>query len=311
MSNYIPPEFVVLNDKPTKLQFSILQTTGCAVEIEDVTPVYNGTTSFGFLPKEDVSSHIHHIYKKSQGYFFNLLYWNKYDPATNTCISNLLTTSPLFEDGSDTLTKKTTSFSRDAFYTMYRLFILKKSFFETVKALYLGCNVVVYDESLDTLQIGTWTSSTTLTYTNVTNITDIVNFFEGDVYTTGCAIKQDFVSICYLQRCYEGLSLKITQSLLHPCLSGTSIPGRSLMGLKSTDCGDLYKNPDLFKRDFLLMLITTIKGLIGDCEYVQAEKILEEVIGTDLNSACAQFAYLCGDTQFTNQIYSGCGCTGS
>jgi len=51
MSNYIPPEFVIINDKPTELEFTITQATNCSVEIEDITPVYNGTTLFGFLPE--------------------------------------------------------------------------------------------------------------------------------------------------------------------------------------------------------------------------------------------------------------------
>jgi len=105
------------------------------------------------------------------------------------CVSQVVTTSPVFEDGAEALVNGNISFGRDAFFTLYRIFILKKTFFETVKAQYLGCNVVVYDEELETLQIGTWVGSTTLTYENVTDLSEVTEFFEGTTYTTGCAVK--------------------------------------------------------------------------------------------------------------------------
>ena len=308
-----------IQDHPTELTFDLItHSTDCSFYIQDTTQDYNPPFSFGFYNEDGADPVEQYQYKKSWGYFINVLYWNKYNKYTGKCEAQKIqqTLDALtYEDGQLDLVDQQYHFNRDGYYTIYRLFVLKKLVFETIKPLYLGSQVIVMDEATLTLQMGVWDDEYNVTYTNITDINDVVLQFENqtsNVKITGTQSKQDIVSICYLTKCYEGLNILLVEQISNPCLNSpsqfTGNSGKSLFGYNSVNCQAVYNNPNFFKRDFLFMLTTALRQLVDRCEFVHAEKLIEEIIGTSTTQKCSQFIYLCGDTLSSNEIQTGCGC---
>lgn len=308
-----------IQDHPTELTFDLITDTGCSFYIQDTTTDYNPPFSYGFYSEFVQDPTEQFQYKKSWGYFINVIYWNKYNKYTGKCEATK--TQPtlnvlVYEDGSLPLVAQNYGFNRDGYYTIYRIFVLKKSILETQKILYSGSQVIVYDEDTLKLQSGVWLDPSTISYTDVVDVNDVVLQFENqssNVTITGTQSKKDIVSICYLTKCYEGLNILIVEQISNPCLNSpsqfTGNSGKSLFGFNSVNCQSIYNNPNMFKRDFLFMLTTSIRQLVDRCEFVHAEKLIEEVIGTSTQQKCSQFTYLCGDTLASNEIQSGCGCS--
>lgn len=308
-----------IQDHPTELTFDLItHNTDCSFYIQDTTQDYNPPFSFGFYNEDDIDPVEQYQYKRSWGYFINVLYWNKYNKYTGKSEAQKIQQSLdtlIYEDGQLDLENQSYHFNRDGYYTVYRLFILKKSVFETIKPLYLGSQVIVMDSSTLTLQMGVWDSEYNVTYTDITDINDVVLQFENqtsNIKITGTQSKQDIVSVCYLTKCYEGLNILLVEQISNPCLNSpsqfTGNSGKSLFGYNSVNCQAVYNNPNFFKRDFLFMLITAVRQLVDRCEFVHAEKLIEEIIGTSTTQKCSQFIYLCGDTLSSNEIQTGCGC---
>lgn len=308
-----------IQDHPTELSFNLVTgTTGCNFNIEDNTEDYNPPFSYGFYAETQSDPTDQFQYKRSWGYFINVIYWNKYNKYTGKAEQTKIQSSLsdlIYEDGALDLISKNYGFNRDGYYTIYRIFVLKKDKLEDMKTLYTGSQVIVYDETDSKLQFGVWDDAYNVVYSDVTDINDVVLQFENQSSNeriTGTQSKKDIVSICYLTKCYEGLNILIVEQLANPCLNGasqfTGNSGKSLFGFNSVNCQALYNNANMQKRDYLFMLITALRQLVDRCEFVHAEKMIEEVIGTSNNAKCSQFTYLCGDTLASNEIQSGCGC---
>lgn len=309
-----------VQDHPTELSFGLsTPSTDCRFVITDITEDYNPPFSYGFFAETQSDPTEAFQYKRSWGRFFNVVYWNRYNKLTTACEAQRQTTAIVYEDGQEDLIQQTYNFNRDGYYTIYRLFVLNKSVLEQKKVLYSGQHVIVYNDIDEDptyhLQHGVWDNQTTITYSDITEINDVVLQFENqtsNIKITGTQTKKDIVSICYFTKCYEGLNILITEQISNPCLNNstslTSNSGKSLFGYSSVNCQQIYNNPNMFKRDFLFMLITALRQLVDRCEYVHAEKLIEEIIGTSSNANCSQFTYLCGDTLTYTEISTGCGC---
>lgn len=305
---------------PTELKIKITQDKDCSFLVEDVSDdCYLSPTRFGFhpeIPEEDYDLPLNQ-YRRSWGYFVNVIYWNRYNNTYSVCEQVKQSTTLVFEDG-QTIEDfvKQYSLNRDGWYTVYRLFILKKDVFESISDNYLGYTAIVQEaDEQGNISLGMaegWTIGEDIIYRGISDITEVVQIFEDQTsgyHVTGAQCKEELVSTCYLKSCHDSLSKMILDQIINPCLSGFKTKqSKNIFGIKASSCEQFFNNPLFPKRDLLWLILTTIKIYTDDCDFCKAEKLIEEIIGSDTNSDCNQFYFLCGDVSDYKKLSSGCGC---
>lgn len=312
-----------INYHPTEVKIKITQNTNCSFSVEDVSDdCYLPPTHFGFhpeIPEEDYDLP-NDQFRRSWGYFVNVIYWNKYNSTHNVCEAIKQSTSLVFENGStinDTGFTKEYTLNRDGWFTVYRMFVLKKEVFEEILDQYVDYTAIVQEQdeagNISLYTAEGWTIGEEIVYTPVTDITDVVKLFDNqqsNLHILGSQCKEELVSTCFLKTCLDSISKMLMDQIVNPCLSGfTSSSSKNLFGIKSsTNCASIFNNPLFTKRDLLWLIITTIKIYVSDCEYCKAEKLIEQIMGSSTNSDCNQFYFLCGDTKDYKTLSSNCGC---
>lgn len=166
----------------------------------------------------------------------------------------------------------------DGFFTVIHLVLPTKKWFDTEKAKEEGSALTLY-------QIVYYTDGTKI-YKYINQETEEVTLEEileiNPIDTTISKIEQDYVSICYLKRCYIDLCMQILND-----------KGFSQCFSRSTVDGDLT-----FKRDLVWMALNVIKYLTECGELAEAQRIIENI--NTCNGLCT-----------SNTIKSrGCGCCG-
>lgn len=303
---------------PTEIKIKITNDpNSCELTMEDISDkCYSPPLHYGFHPEVTPENYDlpQDQYRRSWGYFTNIIYWNRYNKTTDQCEAQKQTQSVIFEDGSVDQAPQTYTLNRDGFFTIYRMFIVKKSVFEQIYTNYIGYSCVVQDlvDGVMKLYSADIQTDLTIEYTEIEDITTVVLAFENQsngYHMLGTQSKEDIVSFCYLKKCYDNLTTLIVEQTINPCLSNTNYPlNKNIFGYSSQQCEQIYNNPNIQKRDLLFMIITAIEIYVERCEFCLAEKLIEQIIGNNSNSNCNQFYFLCGDTPSYKTISSGCGC---
>lgn len=296
----------------TRVKIKITQQSTCGISIEDVSDdCYVPPLRYGFHP--EINPELYELpqgqYRRSWGYFVNVIFPNQYDATLDVCHQIQQSQTLVFEDGSNPLSAKDYTLSKDQWYTVYRFFIFKKSVLEEMVDKYAD-RVWIVQEEVDgavSLFKGTVVDGVPI-YEAIENISEVVAIYENSNPTqvTGAQVKEEFVSTCYLTNCYNSLNEMILEAILNPCLTPGAKSPRSLFGVRSQNCESINNNPLSEKRELLFMILSTIKIYVENCDFCKAQKLIQEIMGVNTN--CNQFYFLCGDIPNYNKISKGCGC---
>ena len=258
----------------TKLKVSVDLNNVCTLSVTDTSGFYDSVTNpFGFLPEANSDPVAADIYKLSNGYFFNLILYNKYNTdavLTNTSevIKKVITVDPVYANNFPADTYKLT---QDGSYTIKRFFLISDVFYNANKSGSLFTGKVIF-----------YTDGTAI-YHVISGVGVPITFLEfltEDISTfTGLVLNTSFISTCFINQCYS----KMMSMLL---ASDTGACDGSLADVVNT-------------RDFLYMTLETIKYLKEFNNITQIQKLLE---ATNIcGGLCAQVA---------NVSSSNCGCNG-
>lgn len=217
----------------TTLQFNVKIDTDCDLAITD--------TSTGFIPESETVVPFD-SYKLSNGYFIDIITYNKYKASPLIVAKSRLTRSlELPEDNVYNL-------SQDAIYTVHRLFIMSEQFYMenegterfTDKTIFYSDGIDVYTISGDVsvkLSLGELLSAS-------------------KVNSTLLYKSSTFVSTCHINKCYY--------RLIHM--------------LVDEGCSSCNHDSKIMKdRDFLYMTLEVIEYLKSFNNISEIQKLLESV----------------------------------
>jgi len=220
----------------TKTTINIGSDDCTIITVTDISGFYDSVNNpTGFL--QENSSPIAGSYKLTDGYFLDIVLYNKYGVAptlvnTTENFVKITTVDPVYTNNFIPTVYK---LPQDGSYSLIRLFLISDVFYNANKTsgLFTGKSIYYFDgDKIYRVNNGVSTSVTIyeLVASDLTNV-------------TGAATTTTFVFICYLNQCYYKLSM----SLLPTALSC------------NTDIYDKVKS----QRDFVFITLEVIKYLVG------------------------------------------------
>lgn len=258
----------------TKLKNTVDLSNTCGLSITDTSGFYDSVTNpNGFLPEANTDPIVADTYKISNGYFFNLILYNKYNAdavLTNPTelLMKVVTVDPIYANN---FPAQVYTLTQDGSYTIKRFFLISDVFYNANvgSGLFTGKNVF-------------YTDGTTV-YNVISDVpvpTTFLEFLSDDLTNfTGLTLNTSFISTCFINKCYSKM-----MSLLLASDSGAC-------DNSMTDVVNM--------RDFLYMTLETIKYLKEFNNITQIQKLLEAT-------------NICGGlcTSIANVTSSNCGCNG-
>jgi hypothetical protein len=266
----------------TKLKINVALADSCALTITDASGFFDDTTNVnGFLLETDSSDLTLNTYKISQGWFLNVLLYNKY--AATPIISNPSDTFYNVPTGvvdnntyANNFIPSIYQLIQDGTYTIKRFFIPSLEFYtaNSDNSIFDGVDMYYTDgDQIYFIISGTPT---------VISILDLLN---ANLLTSNCiSTSATFVSTCYTNQCY----FKILSTLLEIGIGACSYPDQTKY------------NTLLQSRDLLYMTLEIIKYLKDVNNITQIQKLIEVV------DICGG---VCASTLNTTSS-TNCGCNG-
>jgi len=286
----------------TTLALNITLDNGCNLSVSDTTGFYNGSTNLtGFLPESNESSLVLNTYKLSQGYFLNILLYNKYASTpviVNTSDSFYTVPQPTNVTYANNFPSTSYKLTLDGSYTLTRYFIPSLTFYTAnyTNSIFNSINMFYTDgTNLYNVISGTPT------------IISITAFINTNLNTSNCiSTSSSFISTCHTNACYFKILSTITDKNI-----GVPQHHRDY-GQDRRDYGDTYydsyrdsRSEDdrryefkelKEKRDILYMTLEVIKYLQDFNNITQIQKLIEALD-------------ICG-TMCSPIIGANCGCSG-
>lgn len=251
-----------------ELKTNICAEESCKVSIIDETSVDNK----GYLP-EDADVVVKDRFKYSDTISIDLLQHNKHDKAELQ--------TPVFTEHKDKVEKITLPVKFDGWFTVLHIVLPNREWFERELAKEKGSAISLYN----TVYFSD--GSSIFKYFNgietECTLSEIVERNTED--TTISRTCNNYVSICFLNKCYISLCQKILNSKGFKYCSECS------------DKNDIDKDL-IFRRDLVWMAINVIKYLVQFEQLAEAERIIERISGC--NGLCK--------SEFTTISSGGCGC---
>lgn len=234
----------------TTLKFTIDLATDCDLKITEITGYKSIQNENGFL-KEDETTRTFGDYKLSEGYFIDLLTYNRYKKAPIIVLKSKLTklnSEDINEVYDLNFNPYVYNLSQDSIYTFTRMFIISKEFYESNVSggMFDGVTVIYSDGTNIYKETGEGLVKITVGQLAVEDKTD----------STVLSSSTTFVSTCHMNLCYY----KIMQSLL------------------LEDCRSCETSKEKERdRDFLYMSLETIKYLKELGSVTEIQRIIEAV----------------------------------
>lgn len=248
-----------------ELKIKVCTAASCKVMINDETEVGNK----GYLP-EDSTVTVKDRFKYSDTISIDLLQHNKSDgPKLQIPIYSLHNTEAK---------QVTLPVGFDGWFTVMHLVIPTKDWFDREHSKETGSALPLYDV--------VYYSDGTHLYKYVdgeseeATITELVE--RNPVGSTISKTCENYVSICFLNKCYVSLCQRILNDRgFSECVSKNTV------------------DPDLiFRRDYVWMAINVIKYMVQFEQLAEAERIIEQIGGC--NGLC--------ESEFKRMPSRGCGC---
>lgn len=263
----------------TAIKTTVTLDSLCTLTVSDISGFYDsGTNVTGFLVETDVSAIALNKYKLSQGYFLNVLLYDKYS-ATAT-VSNPSETSITIATNvvdnttySNNFIASTYPLVKDGTYTLSRFFIPSVAFYNAnhTNAIYTG-KTMYYTDGTSIYQVITGTPT----------VITLATFLAASLTNSNCLVTSTtFISTCNMNACYfKTLS--------------------TILDINTGVCDKTLKYNELVQnRDLLYMSMEAIKYLEAQNSFTQVQKLIEVV--TACNGICG--------TTYLNAI-TDCGCHG-
>lgn len=248
-----------------ELQIKVCTNELCRVVVSDETPVADN----GYLP-ESSTSIIKNRFKYSESMSIDLLQHNK---STNSEIQ-----LPIYTlHGTDTKSV-TLPVGFDGWFSVYHIVLPTKDWFQKEESKSVGSALNMY--SAVYYSDGTYIYKYVDGVSSTTTVNEVIERnVEG---TTISRTFKNYVSICFLMKCYISLCQQIFEGR-----------GFSHCWNKSTINDEL-----IYKRDLVWMAINTIKYMVQFSQLAEAERIIEQIGGC--NGLCK--------SEFRKWPEHGCGC---
>lgn len=249
-----------------ELKIDVCTESSCKVVVKDLTE----TGGSGYLPEtSDVT--VKGRFKYSETVSIDLLQHNK--------SAGVELQDPIYSLHTETVKDISLPVKFDGWFTVLHIVLPNKEWFDREQAKETGSALTIYDTVY-------YTDGTKL-YKYVNNISEEVSISEiverNVENTTISRICENYVSICFLKKCYISLCQKI---LNERCFS---------------ECPEkMNVDSDLvFKRDYVWMAINVVKYLVQFEQLAEAESVIERLGGCN---------GLCG-SEFKRMYSHGCGCS--
>lgn len=263
----------------TKLKYTTTLDDSCNLTVTDTSGFYDaGTNVTGFLPESDSGSPTFGVYKLSQGYFINVLLYNKYNtsPIVSNSTENFsIVGLPIDATYANNFTPTIYNLTNDGTYTLKRFFIISDVYYNAVHTTGVFNSKDVY-----------YTDGTTITYISGSTPTPVtLAVFLASNLQNATLLETDlsFISTCKLNACYFKLMNIILDVNLNDC------PG--------ADYAKLIQS-----KDMIYMTLESIKYMQENNSITQIQKLIEAV-----DSCCS----ICS-TSLPKPSWSsgkgGCGC---
>lgn len=255
----------------TKIKFNLTLGDSCNLTITDTTQYYqiqNNPT--GFYAETEPSQPID-TYKLSQGYFKNVIVYNKYAQKpfivnTNEIFKRIISVDPIYDNN---FVPDIYNLSQDGVFTIKRVFIISEEYYNAQKTTGRFDGRIIY-----------YTDGTIIYIVDngVATPTTMLDFISNDDAFIGIIGTVKIVSTCFINTCYFNIINKLITDGLEVCSSNKS--------------NDLIK-----QRDFLYMVLEAIKYLKEQGNTLQIQKIIE-------------MTNTCGGICKSVSVSSDCGCNG-
>lgn len=240
----------------TKLNYTITLDDNCNLTVTDTSGYYDvDANPNGFLLEGDTDSPVFNTYKLSQGYFINVLLYNKFNVApliVNSSEGFASVTQPSADTYSDNFTPTVYNLTNDGTYTLKRFFIISDVYYAAVVDTgVFNSHDIYYTDGTTIMQVidSTPNAVTVATFlaANLTNATVL-------------ELNTAFISTCKLNACYFKLMNVILDNAMNGCL-------------------DQAQNKLVESRDLIYMTLESIKYLQENNSITQIQKLIEAVDG--------------------------------
>ena len=265
----------------TTIVSTITQNTNCSLSILDTTGFNNGTTiTTGFLPESDSSALALNTYKLSQGYFLNIIFYNKYavTPIILNPIEPITNVVSVDSTYSNNFTAKFYSLVLDGSYTVTRYFIPSLTFYTANSSNAIYTDITQF-----------YTDGTTIykVISGTPTAISISTFATTSLTNTNCISSNvSFLSTCYMNLCYFRLLSTITDhniGLQHYRSSDNYRQDYgdtyydSYRNSRSEDDKRFIVEEFKEKRDIIYMTLEVIKYLQDVNNITQIQKLIESI----------------------------------
>lgn len=242
------------------LNINIKVNSNCSITVQDTTEYlsedFTGIVANKFKYSDTISIDVLYYNKLQTPYYSNLTYNNHTDSSTQTKIS----------------------VDQDGWFTVIHIVLPSKEWFEKElkkEASTLGLYTIVYYSDGSNIYKYIDGESSKVDIKEVIEINNL--------NTPINRTQKDFVSICFLKKCYINLCQQIFSDRgFSKCLQKNTID-----------------NELVYKRDLLWMSLNVIKYLTENEQLYEVERIIETIQGCN---------GLCSSQNNSNQV-SSCGCS--
>lgn len=265
----------------TKLNYTVALDDYCNLTVTDTSGYYDSVNNpNGFLPETNTDTPAFGLYKLSQGYFLNVLLYNKYNVApiiTNSTEEFYHVPSSVSSTYANNFTPTIYALSADGTFTLKRIFIISDTYYASVvnSGIFAGHDIYYTD--------GTVISFVTSGVPAPVSISVFLNANTSNA--TVMELDTAFISTCKLNACYYKLMNIILDS-------------------KMFNCDDPALAKLVQSKDLIYMTLESIKYMQESNSITQIQKLIEAV-----DSCCS----ICSTKLVTQGSSSrgttgGCGC---
>lgn len=236
----------------TKLKIDVQLDASCLLTVTDISGFYDSVANVnGFLPESSTDPVVAGSYKISNGYFIDLIIYNKYNVApslinVNEPFYKVTSVDPVYANN---FVPSTYSMLTDGTYTVTRVFMISDVFYNAnrTSGIFNG-KTIYYTDGANIYLVASDSTSTVITLP-VFAVTNLVN-------STTLSVSSTFISVCQLNNCYFTIMDKLID-----------------LGLNNCDVTNtLYKD-----RDFLYMALETIGYMQDFNNNSEIQKLIESV----------------------------------
>lgn len=238
----------------TKLKFELTLGDSCDLTIADTTGFVSSANPEGFV-LEATSVTPYDSYKISQGYFLNVLQYNKYgvDPivvSTKEVFENI-NSEDVDPDYAENFPAQTYKLVQDGVFSISRIFLISEEFYNAEKETSrFDGKTIYYTDGTKVFKINP--------DTEVVENSSVKDFLKDVDPSIGLISTLKIISTCLTNKCYFNIINELIASGFDVC--------------QGTFSAELIK-----QRDFIFMVLEAVRYLKDQGSILEVQKILETV----------------------------------